>query len=234
MNLQCGSWTGAATHLIRLKHGVFLKKKQFFIFLRSIKSWVLGKRLNVFEPFPVAMTFTWGKPLPVSGVVSTSHLWGPIWGLRIRSCQDGDRIYNAAGTSHLSTRLSPTTRTLRHTLIVKLLWLVVSCLWSSSSSPLGKRFKRKSTGKSGWWKMKDVFSVRKLLSEPCKHCLLAWLLLPSIILTCDIAIFIHKLDMGQNLRDGTMGCVDVIKPPIFLWWPLWPKPCHECCFQLRS
>ena len=105
----------------------------------------------------------------------------------------------------------------------KLLWLVVSCLWSSYSSPeRGSRENRRENQADGE-KMKDAFSVGKLSSEPCNHCLFAWLLLPSMLLTCDIAIFIHKLDMGQNLRDGTMGCVDVIKPPVFFGDPYDPN-----------
>ena len=61
MNLQCGSWTGAATHLIRLKHGVPLKKSNS-LFFTQYQIMIFGK-----EPR--------GKPLPVSGVVSTSHLY---------------------------------------------------------------------------------------------------------------------------------------------------------------
>lgn len=63
-------------------------KKAILYFLRSIKSWFLGKSLNVFEPFPVAMTFTWGKPLLRSCWVLA--IFGGQWGLRIRSCQGSD------------------------------------------------------------------------------------------------------------------------------------------------
>ena len=200
-------------------------KKAILYFLRSIKSWFLGKSLNVFEPFPVAMTFTWGKPLLRSCWVLaifggpmgvTNKILPGIWFSSVFSY----RFTTPQGQATFLHGFPQQQELWGTRWSWKLLWLVVSCLWSSSSSPLGKRFKRKSTGKSGWWKMKDVFSVRKLSSEPCNHCLLAWLLLPSIIPTCDIAIFIHKLDMGQNLRDGIMGCVDVIKPSFFLVTPM--------------
>ena len=88
INLQCGSWTGAATHLIRLKHGVPLKKSNS-LFFTQYQIMIFGKEPQCFWAISSGNDFHLGETSSQE-LLSTSHLWGAQWGLRIRSCQGSD------------------------------------------------------------------------------------------------------------------------------------------------
>ena len=147
MNLQCGSWTGAATHLIRLKHGVPLKKSNS-LFFTQYQIMIFGK-----EPR--------GKPLPVSGVVSTSHLYlGAHMGVANKilpgiwfSSVFSYRFTTPQGQATFLHGFPQQQELWGTRWSWKLLWLVVSCLWSSYSSPeRGSRENRRENQADGRWK----------------------------------------------------------------------------------